>query len=132
MNRVVFWLLMLMFVTVGRSYATNSLNPAILWDTSRPMGLFHVDNDVKSLVDLNVRQTRREPVLWGTIEPVKGVYDFTSLDAYVLSIQNSNSEIAVITLRTINPWGGNLTAQAGNGVRNFRNLKSGFPFDMSA
>jgi len=124
----IFAVLFVFFMFIGPSFAASVVNHTV----NHPMGMSNSYADIVSLQELGVKQVRKASILWGSIEPQRGVYDFRSMDAFVRRLQTANVNVMVATLRAISSWGGNPAARAGYDPRNILSAMSGFPSDIAA
>jgi len=124
----IFAVLFVFFIYIGPSFAAPVVNHTV----NHPMGMSNSYADIVSLQELGVKQVRKASILWSSIEPQRGVYDFRSMDAFVRRLQTANVNVMVATFRAISSWGGNPAARAGYDTRNILSAMSGFPSDIAA
>jgi len=124
----IFAVLFVFFIYIGPSFAAPVVNHTV----NHPMGMSNSYADIVSLQELGVKQVRKASILWGSIEPQRGVYDFRSMDAFVRRLQTANVNVMVATFRAISSWGGNPAVRAGYDSRNILSTMSGFPSDIAA
>jgi len=99
------------------------LPPPVLYEQD-PFGLHAVTSKIDEVNNLGVRWVRKAGFKWETVEPKKGIYDYSKLDDVVKVVAKMNNSNLIITLRAINSWGGK-TGLSNPGF-------SGFPTDIEA
>jgi len=125
MKKITLVLLVFFMVAVTSCSASDGLFAV-------PMGLHGTYGDAESIEDLGAKSVRKASLLWQSMEPRKGEYDFRAMDSFVRRLQTTSTNIVVVTLRDISAWGGNFAAQSGYYSSDSRTATSGFPSDIGA